>query len=251
MKTITTLMLVLFASNIFAEAYPKQTNYDHRIAVVDYNPENVIRVKVGLGVATLIQLEKGENIGRHDAGMGIGDVEAWGLDIKGNNIFLKPIAKKPDTNLTVVSNKGRTYSFILKSSKSPHFIVKLVYEEPKKAEDKKFDVPCYDGAANFNYQKWGDDSLAPKYMWDDGRFTCLKFTENYELPVAYQISSDGAESMIYYHFEKDTMVLHGVAKEFRLRLGEQVLGLTSDNINPRGYNDKATSIDAKRELKND
>ena len=148
----------------------------------------------------------------------------------------------------MVSNKNRTYSFELVKSKYPHFIVKLAYEKPITGKDRKFDIPCFDGKANFNYGKWGDNSLAPAYMWDDGRFTCLKFTKNSELPVAYKVSPDGKESLINYHLEKDTMVLQGISKEFRLRLGDLVLGLRSEEAISSGYNDKASSIKAKRRL---
>jgi type IV secretion system protein VirB9 len=248
-KTILFIMFLL-ALPLHAEVHPQSAGYDKRIVVVDYNPDDVVHVHVAIGTGTLIQLERGENIQASDAGMGMGDTEAWGLDIKGNNIFLKPIAKQPDTNLTVVTNRGRTYSFYLATSKKPHFIVKMVYEEPEKAGDRKYAIPCYDGNANFDWQKWGDDALSPQYMWDDGRFTCLKFTNNYEIPVIYQVSKDGIESIVYYHFEEDTMVIHAVSSEFRLRLGNQVLGLISNSVKPRGYNSKATSIDAKRGLKN-
>lgn len=249
MKQFIIVILMVIAFPLYSEVHPTSAGYDNRIVTVDYNPDNVIHVHTAMGTATLIQLEKGENINRQDAGMGIGDVAAWGFDIKGNNIFLKPTAKCPDTNLTVVTNKGRTYSFSLKTSRKPHYIVKLVYEEPKKASDRKYAVPCYDGHANFDWQKWGDDSLSPQYMWDDGRFTCLKFSNNYEIPVIYQVSADGIESMVYYHFEDDTMVIHAVSGEFRLRLGNQVLGLISETVKPQGYNAKATSIDGKRGLR--
>jgi len=241
-------MLLFFSVAVNAEIFPKQTPYDHRITTVKYNPENVIRVNTQIGTSTLIQLEKGEHIGAPFAGIGLGDIKAWGLDVRGYNIFLKPAAKKPDTNFTLVSNKGRTYSFVLRTSKSPHYVVKVEYEKPTPPSDLKKNYPCYDAQPNFNYIKWGDDILSPKYMWDDGRFTCLKFADNYELPVAYNVSSSGEESIIYYHFEKDTMVIHGVSSEFRLRLGKQVLGLKSNTVRPRGFNKKATTINAERVL---
>lgn len=230
---------------------PSPQSYDSRITLTKYNPENVIKVQTKIGISTLIQFEQGEHISAPDAGMGIGDAQAWGIDVRGNNIFLKPIAKKPDTNLIITTSKGRTYSFQLETSQYPHYIVKLAYDKPKTSNDKKPDIPCFDGVTNFRYGKWGDNALAPSYMWDDGRFTCLKFSKNAELPVAYQVAADGSESLINYHIEKDTMILQGISKEFRLRLGKQVLGLRSDDALSSGYNSKATSLDAKRGLKYD
>ena len=247
MKWITMLCLV-FAVPSFAAITPKAQPFDSRITLTKYNPENVIRVRTQIGISTLIQFEKGEHISAPDAGMGIGDAEAWGIDVRGNNIFLKPIAEKPDTNLIVTTSKGRTYSFQLITSKWPHYVVKLAYDKPTTSKEQKFDIPCFDGDANFRYGKWGDGAIAPSYMWDDGRFTCLKFTKNAELPVAYQVASDGSESLINYHIEKDTMILQGISKEFRLRLGKQVLGLRSDDAISSGYNKKASSVNATREL---
>lgn len=230
---------------------PQKENTDSRVTVIDYSPDDVIRVRTQAGINTLIQFESGESFNSGTSGLGMGDIEAWGVSVKGNNIFLKPTAKNPDTNLLVVSNKGRTYSFDLISSEYPHYVVKLQYEPPKTAKDFTPKIPCYDGKVNFRYGKWGDIALAPTYMWDDGRFTCLKFAQHGELPVPYQVGTDGIESLVNYRMNKDTMIIHSVSKEFRLRLGKQVLGLRSEHTLSNGYNEKATSINATRELNHD
>ena len=246
-----TLLLILCAVGlpVSAAITPKSQHFDSRVTLTKYNPKDVVRVRTKIGISTLIQLQKGESISSLDAGIGIGDAKAWGLDVKGNNIFLKPIAPKPDTNLIITTNKGRTYSFQLLSSKYPQYIVKMAYDTPKTSEDNQRSIPCSDGKMDFRYGKMGDNTLAPTYMWDDGRFTCMKFTSNAELPVVYQVSKDGTESLVNYHIDKDTIIVHSVANEFRLRLGKQVLGLYSDHAMSNGYNKKATSVNAKRELK--
>ena len=48
------LFLCLFSQGAFAEALPKRTGYDNRIKDVTYNPDNVTRVNVAIGVATII-----------------------------------------------------------------------------------------------------------------------------------------------------------------------------------------------------
>ena len=48
------LFLCLFSQGAFAEALPKRTSYDNRIKDVTYNPDNVTRVNVAIGVATII-----------------------------------------------------------------------------------------------------------------------------------------------------------------------------------------------------
>lgn len=254
MKRILFLSVLACSTSTLSATLPIPQPFDYRITEIQYNPKEVVNVRAGIGSSTLIQLEKGEKVLREKEGLMLGDAKAWGFEVvDGNNIFFKPIAENPDSNLILVTNKNRTYTFFLKLTDYPHYIVKFLYEKPKTANEykDKTQVPCFDGNVNYNYVKWGDDELSPQYMWDDGRFTCLKFTGNVELPVAYQIASDGSESLINYNMNKDTMVLHGVASEYRLRLGKRVLGLRSMDKTVKGYNDKGTTIPAKRELKNE
>lgn len=255
-KFIIGLICAFFYTCANAAVLPKSQGYDSRITLVKHNPSDVVRVRTRTGKATLIQLEKGETILDEISGIGMGDAAAWGFNVRGNSIFLKPTARNPDTNLLIVTDKHRTYSFDLVSSKYPHYIVKMQYDKPKVskkdelivASQVKARVPCTTQEPNFDYLKWGDTTLSPQYAWDDGRFLCLKFTENKELPVVFQVGDDGEEQMVNYHIEKDTVVLHSLASEYRLRLGKLVLGIKSENIQHAGYNERATTVDAKREV---
>lgn len=245
------LTLALTSIKGFAVTVPLSQGYDSRIQVAKYNPSDVMLIKTTAGRATLIQLEEGETILSSElSGMGMGDAQAWGMDIRGNNIFLKPTAENPDTNLLVVSDKGRTYSFdlittsrLLKTS----YLVKFSYEKKRpKSEYKEKRVPCGNGPFDFNYLKWGNSHIAPNYVWNDGRFTCLKFNNVVEQPVIYQKGFGGEEMLVNSHIEKDTVVVHGVPQELRLRLGEAVLGLYGTDVKSQGYNHKGTTLDSNR-----
>lgn len=243
--------IALIPLSVTAAVTPKSKGFDSRITGVEYNPYNVVTVRTKVGVNTLIQLQEGEGINSPDSGLAMGDADAWGFSVRGNNIFFKPTAKNPSTNLTVVSDMGRTYSFYLTSSRYPHYIINIDYEKEKASKDYGVNkYPCSEnGNINLQYLKWGDDSLSPTYMWDDGRFTCMKFAENLQLPVIYKISPDGSESIVNYHLEEDTIVIHDIANEFRARLGSRVLGLKSTRTQYSGFNKKATTIEAKRGLR--
>ena len=252
MKKRLVSLLLLLPLSCYAAIYPIPQKDDYRITRTPYNPENVIKVRTHIGVVTLIKFEEGEAISEEN-GIGMGDVKAWGVFVNKNNLFIKPTSNvKPDTNLTIVTNKGRTYSFWLELSDFPHFIVQMVYQKPKNTSHttspSEPQIPCYDGDVNFDYEMWGDRNLAPKFVWDDGRFTCLKFTNSNELPLVYQVDKSGVESAINYDVKQDTVVVFGTSNELRLRLGNEVLGLASHSIKARGFNDKASSIDAKRTL---
>lgn len=243
-KYLMVLSLITPLAN--AAINPISQGYDSRIQKVAYNPSNVINIYTRVGEASLIQLEKGEHLASKQlSGIGMGDAGAWGLQVRGNNIFLKPKVVHPDTNLLIVSDKNRTYSFDLKTARNKNqvsYVVKLTYPDNDKIRKSTKYIPCSNGRMNFKYYKWGDNSLSPQYMWDDGQFTCLKFTKNTELPVIYRYSNTNGESLVNYHMDNDVMVIHSVNDNYRLRLGNKVLGLKTDYLNPKGYIPNATSL---------
>lgn len=236
-----------FSAN--ALTLPSTQGKDTRITYATYDPSDVIAVRTKVGVATLIQLDKNETVVGEHSGLAMGDAAAWGFNVRGNNIFFKPQAKQPNTNLTIVSDLGRTYSFELFTSKHPFYVLKMKYPKPKAVDTTPNKAPCTNGKYNFRYGKWGAEELAPQYAWDDGRFTCMKFAKNAELPVIYQINADGKESLVNYHIEKDTIVIQSVANEYRLRLGQRVVGIRSDFVEFAGHNRKGSTIKATRVIK--
>lgn len=252
------LCLGFYVIPSFSAVLPAPSNYDRRIQTVVYNPDDVVRIKTKVGISTLIQLEQGEQANDpNNGGFGIGDSNAWKIAIRGNNIFIKPTEKNPNTNVTLVTNK-RTYIFSLElTNATPSYMVRFVYPKPKEkpklpnyllAQQNK---PCNDsfGYKNYRYMKWGDNIIAPYEAWDDGRFTCFRFSGSVELPVIYKKLSDGTEVLTNSHLEGDVVVVHEVTKEYRFRLGEKVLGVKS-SINPASFfNYKGTSTKNEREIK--
>ncbi|GIU48860.1 P-type conjugative transfer protein VirB9 [Shewanella sairae] len=252
MKLKLLILTTLITFNVTAATVPLSQGFDRRVQTTKYNPKDVVKITTKIGRATLIQLQDGETIMSKDlSGVGMGDATAWGLAIRGNNIFLKPQAVNPDTNLLIVSDKNRTYSFDLvtvDNKLNSAYVVRFDYEKPKEIVRPGKTIPCSDGVRNFSYVKWGDNFLSPQFVWDDGRFTCFKFAKNVEQPVIYQKTFTGKETLINTHMQNDVLVAHGVSPEFRLRLGEAVLGIKATELSPQGYNEKATSIDAQRTI---
>lgn len=263
-KKIYFAVLLSGASVAHAEVKPLETNFDTRIQTVHYNPDDVVRVSVKIGVSTLIQLEKDEYLvgrdGKPDfsSGLGMGDPLAWSVSVRGPNIFIRPIGEQPDTNVTLVSNK-RTYVFSLESVKgrqAPSWLVRFVYPQAPVSKPAPKGMPCNSGAVNRSYEVKGDSTIAPVKAWDDGRFTCLKFQNASDLPAVYwkwTKEHDGKEKegLVNMHMEKDVMVIHQIAPEFRIRLGDKVAGLRTNSSFHMGYNNNGTTNGLNRELVND
>lgn len=110
------------------------------------------------------------------------------------------------------------------------------------------------------------EGIAPKAAWDDGNFTYLLIPNHREIPAVFKVTAAGngstpneitknaivrhdaasdkamghetmshevirQETMVNTHMEgdnKDILVIHGVAKQYVLRLSQQVVGIWND-----------------------
>lgn len=224
------LCVCLFSQNVFAEAIPKRTAYDNRIKNVTYNPDNVTRINVAAGIATVIQLAPNEFIDS-EGGVGLGDPDAWKINAKGNHIWIRPKAEEPDTNLAIVTNK-RTYQFNLVSVKSRNtatWTVRFNYPKPQKTTNL-WTRPCSGSYSNYRYFAKGDKTLFPIEMWDNGTFTCISILAGKDLPVVFKKLPDGSEGLVNSHIENGYIVIHEVNPEYRLRLGDLVAGIKTDRL---------------------
>lgn len=234
-KKIVFLFICFLSFGANAVAIPRSAGQDARVQEVKYSPDNVTVVGVKSGVATLIQLSQGEYVIGEDTGVGIGDPMAWDIAIKGNNVFLRPIAEDPDTNISLVTNK-HTYSIQLKYDENkPTYILRYLYDNPKQVtsifnQSKSLKIPCSTPVFNGEYEVKGSKSIKPTSIWDNGEFTCFKWHNNNDLPVVFRVLPDGNEQLVNYHMDSDTgvMVVHETANEFVLRLGDEVM-----NVRPK------------------
>lgn len=91
-----------------AEVIPNKSPYDSRVRIIDYNRMDVVKLSTFYGVSTHIQFADDEVI----KDVAVGDDQAWNIVPRGNHLFIKPKAKKADTNVTVVTDK-RVYNFVI------------------------------------------------------------------------------------------------------------------------------------------
>ena len=261
--SLTGLLLASHLPLVTAAVMPTRTTFDHHIQTVRYNPDDVVTVNVGPGSATLIQLQQGEALAGGAAGLGLGDPEAWDIAVKEQNIWLRPKAEEPDTNISMVTNR-RTYVFQLRSSEHPAWLVRFDYPTPPPNPFGKdsstlpstSDTPCMTTTrVNRQYAARGDNALWPSEVWSDGRFTCMRFAGNRDLPTVTRVlpSRDnperGVEALTNTHMKDDVMVIHSTDNYYRLRLGDLVAGIKTDNVLKAGHNYSGTSTGERRTLK--
>lgn len=236
------LVAALAAISTHAETVTVPAGDDSRVQTVRYAPDTVIRIPIAEGVVTTIELNKREQI----LDFAMGDRDAWHAKHKGNLFVIKPKDVQPDTNLTVMGEK-KNYLFSLVSvpakSKRAAWWVRVETPEldlpsaeeiaaAKRAADRKqmkedLAAAKFEGPLNYDYWIVGPDALSPVAMHDNGRQTYMTFSAANSMPAAFILEPDGTESIVDYHVEGDTMVLHRVVEKVVLRRGELVAGITN------------------------
>ena len=89
------------------------------------HPDQIIRVRTRVRHTTVIQLPGRENI----LDFVVGDSEYWHLTGAANLAFLKPISEGVNTNVALVCESGRIYSFLVSEQPGqPHLVVRIASE---------------------------------------------------------------------------------------------------------------------------
>ena len=86
------------------------------------NPDQIVRLRTRVRHTTVIQLPGHENI----LDFVVGDSEYWHLTGAANLAFLKPISEGVNTNVALVCESGRIYSFLVSEQPGqPHLVVRI------------------------------------------------------------------------------------------------------------------------------
>ena len=110
--------------------------------------------------------------------------------------------------------------------------------------------------ANSNYSiAEGKDSqdIVPTLVFDDGRFTYLRFPNNREVPAVFHVLGDGSETVVNARMEGELLVVDRVSRRLMLRAGSAVVGVWNeafdlDGLPPTGG---STVAGVRRVLKAD
>ncbi|MDE2879232.1 TrbG/VirB9 family P-type conjugative transfer protein [Candidatus Palauibacter soopunensis] len=123
---IVVVLLTLLLAVVPCDAAAQQAKGDAaylRVPVPEEGEERIPRLRARVRHTTVIVLPAGERILDFVAG----DSEYWHLTGAANVAYLKPLAEDAATNVALVCESGRIYSFLVSESgeKPPHLVVRV------------------------------------------------------------------------------------------------------------------------------
>jgi len=97
------------------------------------------------------------------------------------------------------------------------------------------------------------EDIVPTLVFDDGRFTYLRFPGNREVPAVFHVLADGSETLVNTRMEGDLLVVDRVSRRLMLRAGKAVVGVWNDAFDLDGVVpvDATTVPGVRRSLKSD
>jgi type IV secretion system protein VirB9 len=225
------LLLLIIAAFAHVPALAFMQERDARVVERNYSPETVYPVAGIIGIQTAVMFADEERI----ENIAIGDGSNWQVtpNKRANILFIKPIATKKVTNLTVVTNR-RAYLFELNSTDqkaAPIFTMRFKYP-PDPIESSPPDLTkippealSEEGAVaapkiNFNWAKSGKSKLWPSEIFDDGTLTYLRWPKGVSPPAIYSVGAEGTEALVNQMVQNDYFVIDFVPSALMLRLGK-------------------------------
>lgn len=233
---------LMWAALMLAAAAPAAAE-DGRLVERPYNADEVVRVEGRTNVQAMIRFREDEHI----ENVAIGDSQAWQVtpNRRANLLFVKPLAERASTNMTVVTDR-HTYLFDLVASpthRNPLYVLAFAYPD-----DPLDDVQTAEAGGpsaleiaaaadpyavvdpsqlNFAWQTRGDSHLAPAQVYDDGNAIFLTWPAGATLPAILVRNAEGTEGPVNYAVRGDMIVIDGVPGELVLRAGKDSATLTN------------------------
>lgn len=256
-RVATALVAVVVSSSAWSAVTPGPCASDEHVRCAEYDSTIAYRVPYRVGEAVVIQFEPGEVVDGPKSGLGTGEAKGWSVGGTANWFMFKPIAKKPNTNVLIVTDKRRyVFQFdAAERNEAATWSLSFDYpdtrakaEQAAKAKADKAQAIEQAGAdtserRNDDYDMKGDPAIAPTAVWDDGRFTYFQYDTSRRAPEIYEIQADGTEAAPKRHVDGDTIVIEGMATGFVLRLGKTVLAIRNNAYSPDGsFNRTGTTV---------
>ncbi|WP_292938091.1 TrbG/VirB9 family P-type conjugative transfer protein [Noviherbaspirillum sp.] len=210
-----------------------------RIEHIQYSENKVIKIAAVVNHPFLIEFKSDDPI-EEVAG---GEIAGWDVQKKGSRLYIRALDNAEDTTLLVTSH-SRSYVFDLVKAKATAKNIarlrsKIVFDYPPPAPTHSLAETSPSPVRrneNYSMQVVSESTdIRPRDVFDDGRFTWFKFSENGEIPAIYKSQPNTKdEVLIGSHMEGDYVVMHAVSPLWNLRLGESMIGIFNDSFDAQG-----------------
>lgn len=223
------LGLFLFDTPVLALEKPRSLAPDHRIRVVNYQPDNVVLMNATTFTVMQIVFGNDEVIENIQGG----DFSAWTIKIPKDltyMMFLKPTIADSNTNMTVITNKHTYYFHLISHSNekpTDTYALRFIYPKQEQTSVSSFNsmqkqaiLNESDQPQNYNwdYSFNGAHSIMPLHIFDDGKFTYLQLQPKQSIPAIFAVDNRlGKEAVVNYRREGDYLIVQQLSPQFTLR----------------------------------
>ncbi len=218
----------MLAVSAFASEAPRPGLVDPRIRTIGYDPDQVVRLRGYLGVATTLEFAQDERI----ENVSVGDALGWQItpNKRADLLFLKPLDRSAATNMTVITDRRRyNFELTVAPAGAPRdelaFAVRFTYPAPPPPPAAAAAPPAAAAPAPVNtaYGYEGARALLPSRVWDDGRATWFAWPQGVTLPTVFAVGADGRERLVNLTARDGAFAVDETARRFKVREGRQVL----------------------------
>lgn len=252
----------IFAAALLATAGLTGTAHaqgDPRLVEREYDASTVVKVEGRVNVQATIRFAPDELI----QNVAIGDSQNWQVtpSRSANLLFVKPLAERATTNMTVVTDQ-RVYLFDLVASPShrqPLYVLSFTYPDVEMAAAEEGEAAPTETAnatemaaatddfavldpekLNFAWSTEGASTLLPQEVFDNGEAVFLSWPEGETMPAILVADEEGTEGPVNYAVRGDVIVIDRVPREIILRSGDDVARLI--NHGPTGAAGESVSL---------
>lgn len=266
------VLVSLTLTPLHASAAQPTDKSDPRLREVAYDADAVVTVPVKRGMVTLVEFDKGEVITEVAVGQG-GDCSkpdaAWCVAAQpgGRHLYVKAksAADAPNNLAVITDRRSHTLRFVVLSDSDRQTpVYRLSIRSPKPAAASPSlaqrelaalaslpPIPPPPTAQQIVAERLaakptvlntqyalaeGADSadIVPTLVYDDGRFTYLRFPGNREVPVVFHVQGNGSETLVNARMEDDTLVVDRISRRLMLRAGSAVVGIWNEAFDLEG-----------------
>jgi type IV secretion system protein VirB9 len=255
-------LIIVLASSLgtiqaHAESRAMPFAQDIHLQTFNYDRNNTYTINTRPEIATDVELADDERIDT----VVVGNSTQWIIeqDTQGKHVFVKPTVAGLFTSATIITTK-RTYQLLLKSfADDDKFFQRVTWndnrltmlknkavedarlaaeekaaiakeEESKKQADQRtvWNIGTPIESVNFNYDISGTADFKPVQVFDDGRFTWLKFNSPVqELPALFAPGADDKLEVVNYIVKENMFMVQKVMPNAILKIGKNEVKITN------------------------